>query len=104
MTMLKTIQFTYLIGAEYDHGEDSKLYLIGGDDDHDEDFIIYLIGADDDHGKDFILYLIGADDDHEFIAQPEGENVTMLLAPFVHLVKEVGQCCSHCQHVANLRM
>ena len=87
MTMLKTIQFTYLIGAEYDHGEDSKLYLIGGDDDHDEDFIIYLIGADDDH---------------EFAAQLEGENVTMLLAPFVHLVKEVGQCCSHCQHVAKL--
>ena len=37
-------------------------------------------------GKHHILYLIGADDDHEFAAQPEGENVTMLLAPFVHLL------------------
>ena len=41
MTMVKTIQFTYLIGAEYDHVEDSKLYLIGGDDDHDEDSVLY---------------------------------------------------------------
>ena len=47
---------------------------------------LYLIGGDEDHDEDFILYLIGADDDHELIAQPEGENVTMLLAPFVHLL------------------
>ena len=48
--------------------------------------VLYLIGADDDQGEYSALYLIGADDDHELIAQPEGENVTMLLAPFVHLL------------------
>ena len=62
------------------------LYLIGADDDQGEDFVLYLIGADCDHGEYSVLYLIGADDDHELIAQPEGENVTMLLAPFVHLL------------------
>ena len=58
---------------------------MGSDDDYGEYFIVYLI-AGDDHDEHHILYLIGADDDHEFAAQPEGKNVTMLFAPFVHLL------------------
>ena len=87
----------YLIGGADDHGEDFIVYFIGVGDDHGEDFIVYFIGVGDDHGEHLIgggddqgehliVYLIGADDDHEFAAQPEGENVTMLFAPFVHLL------------------
>ena len=30
MTMVKTIQFTYLMGAEYDHGEDYTVHVPHG--------------------------------------------------------------------------
>ena len=80
--MVKTQFIVYLIGSDDDNSEHLILCLIGADDDNGE----HLIGADDDCGEHLIVYLIGADDDHELIAQPEGENVTMLLAPFVHLL------------------
>ena len=73
------------MGSDDEYGEHLIVYFIGGDG-HGEYFIVYFIGVVDDHAEHLKLYLIGADDDHELIAQPEGENVTMLLAPFVHLL------------------
>ena len=50
-----------------------------------------------------VVYLVRADDDHVLAAHPDGEDVSILLAPLLQLLQDVGQCRCHRHHVAQLR-
>ena len=47
-----------------------------------------------------VVYLVRADDDHVLAAHPDGEDVSILLAPLMQLLQDVGQCRCHRHHVA----